>query len=436
MAMESWLRASKLALEGVIQNRVRSLLTALGIVFGVGAVIAMLAIGKGAQQSIMDRLELVGTNNIVVKAEFETDPAKQAQSETDGSDRKPWSPGLTYQDAKAIQLNIPSVAVVSPQFSLNAAVIFQSELVNTRVYGVSNAYFELAQLPLQSGSYFTYFAEQKGQAVCVLGPKLASRLFQGKSPLGERIKLVDQWFTVVGVIQARTVGEDVGELGVNETDMAVFVPVRSAFLRLEDRGRITNDDLRKDEDDPITNYHQLDLLTLKVKDGKYLKSTAEIVNRMLLRRHNTVKDFSIIIPEVLIEQQQKTQDTFNWVLAAIAGISLLVGGIGIMNIMLASVMERIREIGIRRSLGATQQDVIRQFLLEAMMISLIGGILGIILGVLLAVLVAYYADIPTVISPASILLSFFVAAAVGLIFGWYPAQKAAMQDPIQALRTD
>jgi putative ABC transport system permease protein len=309
-------------------------------------------------------------------------------------------------------------------------------LINTRVYGVSNAYFDLAQLPLQTGSYFTDFAEQKGQAVCVLGPKLASRLFQGKSPIGENIKLIDQWFTVVGVIQARTVGEDVGELGVNETDMAVFVPVRSAFLRLEDRGRITNDDLRKDEDDPATNYHQLDLLTLKVKDGKYLKSTAEIVNRMLLRRHNTVKDFSIIIPEVLIEQQQKTQDTFNWVLAAIAGISLLVGGIGIMNIMLASVMERIREIGIRRSLGATQQDVIRQFLLEAMMISLIGGILGIVLGVLLAVSVAYYADIPTVISPASILLSFFVAAAVGLIFGWYPAQKAAKQDPIQALRTD
>jgi putative ABC transport system permease protein len=436
MVMESWLRASKLALEGVIQNRVRSLLTALGIVFGVGAVIAMLAIGKGAQKSIMDRLELVGTNNIVVKAEFESDPTKQAQSESDGGDRKPWSPGLTYQDARAIQLNIPSVAVVSPQFSLNAPVIFQSELINTRVYGVSNAYFDLAQLPLQTGSYFTDFAEQKGQAVCVLGPKLASRLFQGKSPIGENIKLIDQWFTVVGVIQARTVGEDVGELGVNETDMAVFVPVRSAFLRLEDRGRITNDDLRKDEDDPATNYHQLDLLTLKVKDGKYLKSTAEIVNRMLLRRHNTVKDFSIIIPEVLIEQQQKTQDTFNWVLAAIAGISLLVGGIGIMNIMLASVMERIREIGIRRSLGATQQDVIRQFLLEAMMISLIGGILGIVLGVLLAVSVAYYADIPTVISPASILLSFFVAAAVGLIFGWYPAQKAAKQDPIQALRTD
>lgn len=193
---------------------------------------------------------------------------------------------------------------------------------------------------------------------------------------------------------------------------------------------------RRNQSKSSTNYHQLDRVVLRVEDHKQLQATADIAARMLKRRHRDQLDFEVEVPELLLQQQQKTQDTFNFVLAVIAGISLLVGGIGIMNIMLASVLERIKEIGIRRSLGATENDIVLQFLFEAIFISLIGGLIGVILGVVAAKAIASYADIPTIVSTWSVLLSFFVAASVGLVFGLLPAQKAAKQDPIKALRTD
>ena len=234
--------------------------------------------------------------------------------------------------------------------------------------------------------------------------------------------------------------ESLANLGIRDYNADIYVPISTTLLRLKNRALVSASDLKEDQwdesSDAAQNYHQLDRLVVRVKDSKKLQATADIIARMLKRKHGGAVDFEIQVPELLLQQQQKTQETFNFVLAVIAGISLLVGGIGIMNIMLASVMERIKEIGVRRSLGAHQKDIILQFLFEAIFISLIGGVLGIILGVVAAKSIASYADIPTIVSTWSIVLSFGVAATVGLVFGLFPAQKAAEQDPIKALRSD
>jgi putative ABC transport system permease protein len=234
--------------------------------------------------------------------------------------------------------------------------------------------------------------------------------------------------------------------------MDVYVPLQTMLIRYENRDMITAEDIRmasmrsngmvfivgdseSDEDaEAKKNYHQLDRLVIQVSDTEKMQATAEVISRLLTRRHYEVVDFEIEIPELLLKQQQRTNDIFNYVLGAIAGISLLVGGIGIMNIMLASVLERIKEIGLRLSIGAQKSDIVQQFLFEAIMISVSGGLIGVVLGISMASIVSAVADIPTIVSFTSILLSFGVAATVGLIFGIAPARRAATQDPIASLR--
>ena len=228
-------------------------------------------------------------------------------------------------------------------------------------------------------------------------------------------------------------------MGIRNSNADIYIPVTTALLRFKNRGLISQEDIGSndsEEDKPPENYHQMDRVVVQVNDSKKLRASANLIARLLKRRHFGLLDFEVEVPELLLEQEQKTQDTFNLVLAAIAGISLLVGGIGIMNIMLASVLERIKEIGVRRSLGANRQDIVLQFLFEAVFISLIGGLIGIVLGVAAASTIASYAEIPTIVSAWSIVLSFGVAAAIGLAFGIFPARKAAQQDPIKALRSD
>ncbi len=436
-----------LAIDGVISNTLRAILTALGIVFGVGAVIAMLAIGNGAKQSILDQMKLIGTNNIVVKSvilkegDGEEETANTQQNSNNGDkNKRPWSPGLTIEDVHAIKKVLPNIDQVSPEIVLSTNLVQSGKTQKSKVVGVNNSFFDLNNLELANGKLFHHKHMVGGKPVCIIGNNVRKKFFPETDPIGQYIKCGTAWMKVIGVLEKRSASkESLESLGIRDYNSDVYIPIKTALLRITNRARVTKSDIKRnqwDDREVEDNYHQLDKFVVRVTDSGQLKVTAEIIAKILKRRHKGLVDFEVEVPELQLAAQQKTQDIFNMVLAVIAGISLLVGGIGIMNIMLASVLERIKEIGVRRSLGATMTDIQLQFLFEAVFISLMGGLLGIVIGVLSANFIAKSVDIPTVVSAASIFLSFGVAAVVGLAFGFFPARKAAKQDPIKALRSD
>lgn len=432
-----------LAIEGVLANKLRTFLTALGIIFGVAAVIAMLSIGTGAKQSILDQMKLIGTNNIVIESVILTEEqvATADNNNSTESELMPWSPGLTLDDAQAITGVVPTVDQISPEIVISTNVIQAAKMEKAKCVGVTNAFFELNNLDLHSGMFFHDHHLEGGKPVCIIGKNIATKFFSQGKVLGQKIKCGNTWLTIIGVLEKRNASkESLENLGIRDYNSDVYVPVSTALLRFKNRSMVSREDIKQgewdDEIDKTNNYHQLDRLVIRVDDSKYLQASADVIGKILKRRHHGLLDYELSVPELLLQQQQKTQEIFNNVLAMIAGISLLVGGIGIMNIMLASVMERIKEIGVRRSLGAKQNDIILQFLFEAVFISLIGGCIGIVLGIFSANVIADSFGIPAIVSTWSVLLSFGVAAMVGLVFGLFPAQKAALQDPILALRTE
>lgn len=440
-----------IAIDAVISNKVRSLLTALGIIFGVAAVIAMLAIGNGAQQEILDQIKLVGVNNIVIKPIVEQKEEKLAE-QTGQKEKKKFSPGLTVRDVESIKKTIPGITQLSPEIILDTYVIRSGVRRSAKLVGVEPTYFDIYDFDLSSGKMFTDENLKIGAPVCIIGHSIQSKFFPTENAIGKSIKVGPHWLTIVGVLRERLVSENsISKLGIRDFNMDIYTPLQTMLIRYENRDLITSEELRQaamrsrgmvmrvmgeeeEQQEEDKNYHQLDRLVIQVSETERLQPTAEVLSRLLERKHYSVIDYEIEIPELLLKQQQRTNDIFNYVLGAIAGISLLVGGIGIMNIMLASVLERIKEIGLRLSIGAKKSDVVQQFLFEAVMISVSGGIIGVILGVSLAYAVSEVANIPTIISFASIVLSFGVAASVGLIFGIAPARKAASQDPITSLR--
>lgn len=440
-----------IAIDAVIANKMRSLLTALGIIFGVAAVIAMLAIGNGAQQEILEQIKLVGVNNIVIKPVIEQKEEKIEETNPQNNKRK-FSPGLTLRDVNSITNTIPGISKISPEIIIESTIIKNGVRRSAKLVGVDPVYFEIYNFELSEGVMFSQEQLRVGAPVCIIGNSIKSKFFPTEDPIGKSIKVGPNWLTIMGVMKERLISQNsLAKLGIRDFNMDVYAPLQTVLIRYENRDLVTQASLNpqqnfsrgriiiiggEDEEDsgPVENYHQLDRLVIQVKETAMLNPTAEVMSRLLERKHFDVVDYEIEIPELLLKQQQRTNDIFNYVLGAIAGISLLVGGIGIMNIMLASVLERIKEIGLRLSIGAKKSDIVQQFLFEAVMISVTGGIIGVILGVTLAFLVSSIADIPTVISIASILLSFGVAATVGLIFGIAPARKAAMQDPITSLR--
>ncbi len=446
--MDAVLLNFRLAVEGILQNKLRSMLTALGIIFGVGAVIAMLGIGSGAKQSILEQLSLIGANSIVVSARIPTGSSGDGGEEEgeempdlEQTERKGYSPGLSLNDMTALKEIMPTTDRISPEIVEELTIIYGKSSQRSRCVGITNDFFEINNLEVGEGDYFHNLHFERGSNVCIIGSAIATRLFKGEEPIGKQIKCGNTWFKVIGILASRRIQKSkIEELSIRDYNDDIYLPIQAFLRRIDDRQRIAESDVvqgrRDNRNDELQNYHQIDRAVIRITSPEYVESSAALISRILKRRHNDKIDFEIEVPELLIKQQQKTQETLNFVLAVIAGISLLVGGIGIMNIMLASVLERIKEIGIRRSLGARKTDVILQFLFEAVAISLIGGLLGVVVGVVAAKLIASSAEIPTVITGWSIAISFFVAAAIGLLFGILPARRAADLDPITALRTE
>ncbi|MCK0156995.1 ABC transporter permease [Cellulophaga sp. F20128] len=445
------------AIRVVIINKVRTFLTALGIIFGVAAVITMLSIGNGAEKEILAQLELVGVNNIVITPI--ADDGDESSSE-EGGDEGPnettrFSKGLDLLDITSIQENVPTVKLLSPEIILETYVIKKGRQNSVKLIGVNNSFFKTSNINIGRGNYFSELQATNAAPVCIIGEKVEKKLFPGESALGKQIKVKDVWLKVIGIIDEKLISEKAQEnLGIRDLNEDIYVPIKTFLVRYKDR-KTSNSNIQASGNfgniifmgggggnsgpkkrTPRGNYHQIDKLTIQVNNSNELKATAEVVSKLLKRKHNDVLDFEITIPIHLLKQQQKTKQIFNIVLSIIAGISLLIGGIGIMNIMLASVLERTKEIGIMRAIGATKQDVILQFLSESVLISISGGIIGIILGVVASYGLQLVTGIETIISMNSIILSFFVATFIGLIFGVLPAKSAANKNPIEAIRRE
>jgi len=441
-----------IAIEAIRRNKLRAFLTSLGIIFGVGSVIAMLAIGTGAQQEVLSQMQLLGTNNVIIQPVIEQREGN-VDDENDSEDAKRFSPGLTLEDLKSIQAVLPEIEFVSPEIIYETNFIRNARMRSGKLVGVNDDYFNINNFEIIDGSGFSDIQIETSSPVCVIGYDVRSKFFAGQDPIGQKIKVGHLWLTVVGVLKKRELStENIESLGIRNYNLDIFSPATTVLLRFKNRALVTKKDLGGNRSTVFFgggvmvsnsssggskgdgNNNQLDKLIVRVSDTKYSVPIAEILSRMLKRRHNNVVDFEIIVPEQLLQQEQRTKRIFNIVLSSIASISLIVGGIGIMNIMLASVVERYREIGIRMAVGAQKKDIELQFLTEALTISITGGILGIMLGMIFSFAIEATADIATIVTPGSIFISFGVALLIGVVFGFFPAKRAAQQDPVHALR--
>ena len=430
----------------------RSFLTTLGIIFGVAAVITMMAIGNGARQEILEQIKMVGVNNIVIRPITPGGEEQEESNEEGKSMRNKFSPGLTLKDAESIKKILPTVERISPEVTYETFIIKSGKRRSAKLNGVTPDFFTVYNLELAEGNFFTEDQMVNANPVCVIGPTIKAKLFPEENPLGKYIKCGHVWLKVIGVLEINmfSIGAD-RDLGISDYNNNIYAPIQTVLLRYKDRSVINSSSIHgggssitirggfvtsfwSSSGSDETNFNQLDKIVIQVKESEYLVTSSNIIQRMMLRRHAGVNDFDISIPEILLKQEQRTKDIFNIVLAVIAGISLVVGGIGIMNIMLASVMERIKEIGIRMATGATKKDIIFQFLTEAILISISGGFIGILMGFFFAKIIMQVTGILTIISPLSIIVSFCVSAAIGIAFGYMPARRAAGQDPVVSLR--
>jgi putative ABC transport system permease protein len=400
-----------IGIEGLRSHKLRSILTALGIIFGVAAVIAMLSIGEGAKEEALQQIQLMGMNNIII----DDVPVEDAE---EGKGRSNLSRGLTHQDAYALSEINPLVKVGIPQRQVKSDVIYKQEKTEAMVVGTTPDYEIAMNYLTEDGAFFNYLDVLQGRRVAVLGADIKTGLFHFQNPLHETIKIGKSWYTVVGVMERKPSMSSGSGGAAQDLNKNIYIPITSAIKRF-----------------PRKIFEsEVDRIIVEIKDADRIREAAQLVNAALQRRHNLVNDFTVTVPEALLKQRQKTQQIFNIVMGAIAGISLLVGGIGIMNIMLASVLERTREVGIRRAVGAQRKDILGQFLVEAVILSFVGGLIGVFFGFLLTKVIALYAGWRTIVSFSAIFLAFSVSAAVGIIFGIYPARKAAELDPIVALR--
>jgi len=397
----------RMGLEGILAHKLRSALTMLGIIFGVAAVISMLAIGEGARRKTLSQIESLGLQNIIVQQEELSGEEDEERLE---------EKMLDFGDVDALREILPVADAVVPVIEREFEAVYKSQKRDIELTGTEPDYFRLMNLNISKGGFFSSLDNQGYQRVCILGSDISRDLFVVEDPLNKMIKIGEVWFRVIGVLGY----QPVSVAGTEKVDLNsnIFAPIKTVNIRY----------------DRAITEGILEQIVVKVQENSPIVETSGLIDKILFRRHNNTKNYTMIVPERLLQQSEETQQIFNIVMGAIAGISLLVGGIGIMNIMLASVLERTREIGVRRSLGATRKDIRNQFLIESVLLSLLGGIAGILLGYALAVSITLYSDWETAIGIWSVVLAFGVSSAVGMVFGIFPARKAAELNPIEALR--
>jgi len=399
------------ALESLAEHKLRTTLTMLGMMFGVGAVVAMLSIGAGAEREAMALIERLGTRNVVVRA-------KVYKPEELAEIRKK-SLGLSLRDVEALQEAVPGVVYVAPRIEVDPyKVIAAGAKTEAKVLGISHRHAEIAAFPLAEGRGIDLRDENHHAQVCVIGAGARRDLFGAEPALGKTVKINDLWCEVIGVLaRDPSTATAVQGIAVASTDHEIYVPFTTA--------------LRKLDRDPLKS--PLSEIVVRLDPKAPAGETGAVIGTLLDRLHGGTRDFEIVVPEALLRHSRETQQLFNLVMGLIAGISLLVGGIGIMNIMLATVLEQTREIGVRRAVGARRRDIRFQFLVTAFTLSMLGGLLGVAMGLGIARIVAAYASWPTVVTTWSVALSLGVSVFVGVASGLYPAMRAAKLDPIEAL---
>lgn len=389
-------------------NKVRSGLTILGIVIGIGSVIAMISIGQGAQGSITASIQAIGSNLILVTPGFQRGPGAQVSAGR-GS-----AVTLTQADVDAIEQQVTLATAIAPEITHRYQIVAMGQNTNTSVVGTVAIYPQVRNMQMDLGSFITDQNVRDLSKVAVLGPTTRDDLFgPGVDPTGQLIRINNVEFRVVGVTKSK------GGTGFGNQDDMVFVPITTAQHYLEGDTYVTT-------------------ISVEAQDQASMPEIQQQITNLLLARHNIsnpqLADFSVLNQQDIVSAVSSVTNTFTILLASIAGISLLVGGIGIMNMMLTTVTERTREIGLRKAIGAKKRNINTQFLLEAVMLTFFGGAVGVILGWMLALAVTVFANIPTSVSLFSVLLAFGVSAAIGIIFGYYPARRAANLNPIEALR--
>lgn len=410
-----WIRYGSdlsLALKNLWAQKIRTVLTALGIIFGVGAVIGMLAIGAGARAESLQFIEELGVRNLLVDS-------RSATSDQELQQRRRSSPGLTERDVRILAANVTAAELISARKSMHPSRVLPKPPQDLpELYGVRAAYGTIHNWRMAEGTSFDAADDNASDAVCVLGEAAKVSLLGYGKAVGHYVKVNDTWLRVIGVLQQQ-IASSSGAVA-QDPNQVIYVPLNTFQYRFFDAGGYLKD--------------ELDGVDIRIKPGADIGAAAKVVSAILNSTHHNVTDFNVIIPAELLAQQQRAQSIFTYVMVAIAAISLLVGGIGIMNIVLATVLERTREIGVRRAVGARRSDIVRQFILETVLLSTGGGLIGISFGYLLSWLIAAAAKWKTIVSPSSILIAFGVSVAVGVIFGIYPARRASRVDPIEALR--
>ncbi|MCC7390743.1 ABC transporter permease [Candidatus Sumerlaeota bacterium] len=405
----------KIGAREITMHKLRSILTMLGVIFGVAAVISTAAIGSGARDELNRQLSALGTNTIRIRA------VELKGKEL--SDQKRLAPfGITRSDLNTLKYLLGNdLVAAAPLKKMESQVQSTGRVLPFDIYGTNEDLPMISGYTVAEGRFLNPIDVETSAKVCVIGDEVRRSTFPLVNPIGQTLLIDGESFTVIGILAARGKSSGGTVIEVGDLDRSIYLPLNSAIRRLG-------------VDDPRAD--KLDEIILKTRAESTLREGAEVADRALSRLHREVPDYKVVVPEELIRQQQQTKNVLSQVLVFIAAISLFVGGIGIMNIMLATVTQRTKEIGIRRALGATKRDILFQFLVESLVISLAGGLLGIGVGFALAYGIGMYAKWPTIVPIQSVIASTTIAAAVGFIFGLYPSLKAASLDPIEALRTE